>query len=61
MVVKPDAIVDPRAVMIKSFDTFVADAAVAGSVGANHLTVGTEEHWVKNLHHLHEGDSLGTF
>ena len=60
MVVISNAIVDPRAVMVKALNASVADAAVARTVSPDHLTVGTQQHWVKYLHHLHERDALRT-
>ena len=46
--------------MVKALNAPVADAAVARTVSPDHLTVGTQQHWVKYLHHLHECDALGT-
>ena len=46
--------------MVKALNASVADAAVARTVSPDHLTVGTQQHWVKYLHHLHECDALGT-
>ena len=60
MVVISNAIVDPWAVMVEALNASVADAAVARTVSPDHLTVGTQQHWVKYLHHLHERDALGT-
>lgn len=60
MVVIANAIVDPRTVMVEALNAPVADAAVARAVSPDHFTVGTQQHWVKYLHHLHECDALGT-
>ena len=54
VVVEADAVVDPGTVVVEALDTPVADAAVARPVGADHFAVGAQQHWVKNLHHLHE-------
>ena len=59
MVIQADAIIDPRAVVIKALHTLIADATVTGAICANDFTVGAEKHWIKNFHHFHEGDSFG--
>ena len=55
------AIVDPRTVMVKSLNTLVADTAVARAICSNDLTVGAQQDWVKDLHHLHEIDPARAF
>ena len=61
MVVDPDAIVNPWTVMVKTFYTFVTDAAVSGSIGSYDLAISAEENWVKDLHNFHERHTFRTF
>ena len=46
VVVNADAVVDPRAVVVKPIDADVADRAVAAARGSNHLALGAEVGWV---------------
>ena len=39
--------VDPRTMVVKSFDTLVTNAAVTRSIGAYDFAVGTEQNWVE--------------
>ena len=52
MVVKANTVINPWTVMVKAFDTPVANAAVAGAICADNLTVGAEKNRVEDLHHL---------
>lgn len=54
MVACPDAVIDPRAVMIESLNTLAADAAVAGPICPNYLAVRAQQNWIELLKHLHE-------
>ena len=60
MVVKTDAVIDPWAMVIESFNTPVADAAVAGAIGTHNLAVGAEKDRVEDLHHIEERDAFRT-
>ena len=42
MVLNPDAVIDPRAVVVKPFNTLVADGTVTGSCGSDYLALRTE-------------------
>ena len=42
VVIDPNAVVDPRAVMVKAFDADVTDAAVARAVSSDDFTIGAE-------------------
>ncbi len=46
------AVVHPGAVVVEALHAPVADRAVPGSGGADHFTVGTQEHWVESLKHF---------
>jgi hypothetical protein len=54
MIACADARVDPRAVMVESFDTRVADSAMSGSVGPYDLAIRAKQDRVKVLQQLHE-------
>lgn len=49
MVLDPDAVVNPLAVMVESFYALVADVAVAGVSQANHFAVWTQHVWVRQF------------
>ena len=59
MIVDTDAVVDPWAVMVESFNTLVADTAVTRTICSNDLTVGAQQDRVKDLHHIHKENTLG--
>lgn len=61
MVVDSDAIVDPWAVVVEPFDTFVAYTAVSGSVGPYDFAISAEQNWVKDFHNIHKRHSFRTF
>ena len=42
MVLDPDAVVDPLAVMVEAFNTLITDVAVSRVSGADDLTVWTQ-------------------
>lgn len=54
MVVKSDAGVKPRAVMIEPLDTFVTLDAMAGSTRSNDFTIRAERSTVENFEKSHE-------
>jgi citrate lyase synthetase len=49
-----NAIIDPGAVMVKSFDTVAADGAMSASTRADTFTVRTQLRTVNQVQHLHE-------
>ena len=49
MVSNPDAVIDPRAMVIVPFDAHIADATVAGSRSSHDLAIRTELDWVDEL------------
>ena len=54
MVIESNAVVDPRAVVVKAFTASIADTAVTRPVSSDYLTVRAQEYWIELLHHLHE-------
>ena len=54
VVADADTVVDPGAMMIESFHTFVANTAMSGSGSSDNLTVGAKKDWVKVLQHVLE-------
>ena len=54
MVFLANAIVYPRAVMVHSVDTFVANSAMSCSSSFNNFTLGTQLQWINNLHKAKE-------
>jgi len=61
VIVGPHTVVDPRAVMIESFHTLVAHAAMTGFLGSNHFTVRAQQNGVEFLKNFHESDVFGLF
>ena len=59
MVPEADTIVDPWAVMVEPFYTFVADTAVTRSVSSHRFTVRAQKDRIKHLHQLKEWNSFG--
>jgi hypothetical protein len=54
MVVDANAVVDPGAVVVKSFDAAVADGTVFGSWSPEHFTIGAHFAGVHFGEHVHE-------
>ena len=59
MIAQSHTIVHPRAVMVKSLHTPVANAAVARSVCPDNFTISTKKDWIKDFHHFHERNAFG--
>ena len=49
-----DAVVDPGAVVVESFDAAVACRAVTAARGTNHKAIRAKLDWVHNLHQFEE-------
>ena len=58
MVTQTYAVVDPRAVVVKSFTAPLADATVPGAISAHNFAIGAKQHRIEDLHELHEVDLL---
>ena len=58
MIIKADAVINPRTVVVESLHTLIAYAAVTRTICANDFTVSAEKYWVKYLHHFQERDAL---
>ena len=56
MIAQPNAIVNPRAVMIKAFHATSTDAAVPATTGSDRFAVRAQLCTLHVLEHLHEVD-----
>jgi len=51
MVIDAYAVVDPWTMVVKAFNTLIADAAVPRTLCSNDLAIWTQQNWVEVLHH----------
>lgn len=58
VVVVPDAVVDPRAVVVETVDAAVAVVAVVGFAGPNDFTPWADVSWLEVLVQFHKRDGL---
>jgi len=49
MIADTDTVINPRAVMIITFNTFIADGAMSRTAGTNDLAIWAEVGWRKLL------------
>ena len=56
MVIDAYIVIDPLAVIVKSFNTLVADVTMSRIRRADHLTVWAKQISFKLFNHSHEGD-----
>ena len=54
VVVNADTVIDPRTVMVKSLDTFVADCAMPGARSTKDFTIWAHFTWVYVLEKVNE-------
>jgi ABC-type uncharacterized transport system auxiliary subunit len=59
MILYPDTVVDPGAMMVKALNALIADTAMTRSLGSNNLAVRTEQNRVKILEHSQERNVIG--
>jgi hypothetical protein len=58
VVLDSNAVIDPRAMMVEPLNALVADRAVAGPGGLDHLALGAEVCWVDVPQELKERSTL---
>jgi hypothetical protein len=52
MIARAYTVIDPRTVMIETFHTSVANAAMPGSRSPDDLTVWAEQDWIEGRQHI---------
>jgi len=61
MVVSADTVIDPGAVVIESFHTAIAHAAMTGFIGPNHFAIRAKQDRVEFLKYFHKSNVFGLF
>lgn len=56
MIVNTDTVVEPRAVVVESFDATVADGTVLRADSSDHFAFGAHLAGMHLFQHFHEGD-----
>jgi hypothetical protein len=56
MILDTHTVINPLAVMIESFDAFIADVAVSRLRGTDDFTCRTQHVWIEFFYELKEGD-----
>ncbi len=58
MVVGPDTVVDPGAVVVKSFNTAVAHTAMTGFLSSDHFAVRAQQNGIEFFKNFHKSNVL---